>query len=130
MAKFVVRGASMDTGRLIEVVLDAPNALAAQERANHDLRIAVSEVDVEPARPEYLRLPMPDQAGRPPTPVLVEQTSKHWKMLMLVFGGAFCLGFVLILTPTFIGGLVGMFLLLGGGIGYAVARIAAWWHHG
>lgn len=55
MAKFTVLGAYLDTGAPAEIRVDAPNAMAAQEIANRDYRIAVSTVDIESEEDRIVR---------------------------------------------------------------------------
>lgn len=117
MPKYRVRGASIETGREVEVVVEAAHALAAQERANRDLRIAVSEVDINEAA---------GIAGH----VTIERTSKKIKARMVAYPLIAMLGFALMLAPSRLIWIPGLLLLAVGIAGWIRARFQAWWHHG
>jgi hypothetical protein len=69
--------------------------------------------------------------------LLIEQTSKTWKLIQLIGGAILLLGVVLLVVPmTKKGDIVlkdqmpGIVVSAIGLITYGVGKMAAWWHHG
>lgn len=145
MSKWVIEGASLETGQDVRVVIDAATPQQVTDMAK-TMRIAVRRVDIDREPP---RAPRIEDVHVPPhqtRPVVIEQTSKKHKLLMLI-GGLSCVGgivgvfvfpFIAAQTPRDpvgqvfgqVGTLVSLLAIPGGAVTYIVARVTAWWNHG
>jgi len=141
--RFLIRGADRQTGRDIEISIDAASVDEAETRAT-DAGVLVATVHlVDRADPPNREPPSGTITDTPRVPrarpVVIEQTSKSVKRWILIGGLVFAGGWITLpiaalarsgsITGAIIV-LIGVGMILGGAGVYFVAKFNAWWRHG
>lgn len=146
MARYVVTGASLTTGRDVRIVLEAATPMAAMEQAQ-ELKIAVSGMDIEPAQQATAPAGWPTTVQAQPVTghVTIEKTSKPikrakvWSMVVAI-GGVILMCASPTVAPRHVPGQPDEYAmaLMGVGILMAIIGVASlvywnikgWWNHG
>jgi hypothetical protein len=142
--KWRIAGAMKDTGKDVELMIDAATPSAAEQAAREmGLYVARIEAVIEPPpTAPNAGIAAGAQPGTDPKPTVIEKTSKKIKRRMLA-----CAALALMGPPSCMYGVdlrqdagtewagelymtAGTLMFLGGVIGFVVTKLQAWWHHG
>lgn len=135
--RYSVFGADRETGEEVTIIVEAATPSAAEDAA-YRRGLLVQRLDLVDASMAPPTTPQAPVFTGQRAPTVIEKTSKEWKKWMLFFG----LLFVMSIPTCMAGGaqdhhgdgqiffMFGTLMFVVGGVGFVVAKVMAWWHHG